>query len=428
MAVLDAVKASRRITVERWMGVAYIFSVALSPLGPVIHYSLWGLCLLLLIWNVLVNDASLFLSGLGTRGRTALWLLWMALFWSMGAALFSYTNLHAWGKNVTVLFEVWWGCYLAARTLSSDESRSRFLTVFVTASAVIAALNLLRFAGSFPWIPNHVLEHGNSLGCLALLLLPPMVGYALWALEEKWLLQAVVIMPTCLLLIFSCSSGAWLSGALGLLVLIGYALRAKKLKWRTCLIGVLILLLALPVGNRLSSGKIEHKIMREVRQITAVHDVRKLTSNRNEVWTAAWHILKLSPIKGWGGALFYDMYKALLDFEGERLGLTRRYLNDHPHSTYLYLAYIGGLPALVLFLTAIILLLVKSVKLAARERDALFPWGVVCVALLVEILTYGTNGDVLQGRRDISVLVWCFLGVLVALPELLPERKEQAKN
>ena len=41
--------------------------------------------------------------------------------------------------------------------------------------------------------------------------------------------------------------------------------------------------------------------------------------------------------------------------------------------------------------------------------------------LLTEILTYGTNGDILQGRRDIAVMVWCFIGVMAMLPEPVHE-------
>ena len=101
----------------------------------------------------------------------------------------------------------------------------------------------------------------------------------------------------------------------------------------------------------------------------------------------------------------------------KELGLTVKRDIDHPHSTYLYLLYIGGFPALMLFVAAMVLCVHRMLLLARCEKNVFFPWAIASLCLLVEILTYGTNGDILQGRRDISVLVWCFFGVMAMLPQ-----------
>ena len=77
----------------------------------------------------------------------------------------------------------------------------------------------------------------------------------------------------------------------------------------------------------------------------------------------------------------------------------------------------GGVPTLILFVAAMCLCLRRMIRLVRTEQNVFFPWAVMSLMLLTEILTYGTNGDILQGRRDIAVMVWCFIGVMAALPE-----------
>ena len=107
--------------------------------------------------------------------------------------------------------------------------------------------------------------------------------------------------------------------------------------------------------------------------------------------------------------MIHDMLK--------ELGLTVKRDVDHPHSTYFYLLYMGGVPALILFVAAMCLCLRRMIRLVRTEQNVFFPWAVMSLMLLTEILTYGTNGDILQGRRDIAVMVWCFIGVMTVLPE-----------
>ena len=61
------------------------------------------------------------------------------------------------------------------------------------------------------------------------------------------------------------------------------------------------------------------------------------------------------------------------------------------------------------------LCLKRVIRLARNEKDAFSPWAVASLCLLDEILTYGTNVDIFLGRRDISVLVWCFFGLIATL-------------
>lgn len=412
--------------VETALRCAYFLSVAFSPLGPVVHYTLWSICLLILLYELVARKTSLKLEGVSPCGWAIFALLSAAALWTMAAGLFSFQQITSYGRNVTPLLEVVFGAYLAMRTMRGEKARRQFVYVFLAASVVIMLGNILRAVGLLSYFPNRSLMQTNSLGGLGLLLFPPVVCGAFWSVGEKWWIKLPLVLSVCYVVLLSFSSGAWLSTFLGALVLAYYILRSKKLTVRFCVLFLTAFLACGAACNMLTQGKQMRLLQRELGQITAIGDVDKLTTYRSQIWTAAWQFIKERPVLGHGGESFFSKYAAL---RGDRqkakeLGLTWRSA-DQPHSLYLYLLYIGGVPALVLFVAALLAALARMIPLARREKDVFFPWAAASVALLVEILTYGTNGDVLQGRRDISVLVWFFFGVMAVLPAHAPDGNEK---
>ena len=116
--------------VETALQYCYFFSIALSPLGPVCHYSLWGVCFLLLLWSFFVCRRPLALRGLPRDGAAVFVLLAGMALWTALAGLFSFDKIAYYGRNVTPLFEIVFGAYLAMRTLRDEQLRRRFITIF----------------------------------------------------------------------------------------------------------------------------------------------------------------------------------------------------------------------------------------------------------------------------------------------------------
>ena len=117
--------------IEKAIQYCYYFSVSLSPLGPAYHYSLWGVCFLLLAYNCIVNHSSLKLNGVSKEGWMIFILLALLALWTVGAGLFSLDRIKYYGHNVTRMIEVVWGAYLAMRTLHEEDARRKFITIFV---------------------------------------------------------------------------------------------------------------------------------------------------------------------------------------------------------------------------------------------------------------------------------------------------------
>ncbi len=410
--------------VETALQYAYFLSVALAPLGPVAHYSPLVLSVLLLVYNVLRNGASLKPDGLPKTGQKILLLFFALAAWTAAAALLTFTNLHSWGKNVTMPLELFIGAYFAARTMNSETARVKFIKIFAAASFLILLGNLLRLFGVLPYFPNHSLANGNSLGGFALLLFPPMACFACWVLKDSAWKKILFLLLLMLVILLSFSSGVYLSVFLGGIIFLYYAYRFRKITWKFILTAAIIFAALVFCIDVASDGGLARRFAEEVRQVTAFSNPDRLTTRRNLVWKASLYMIRKRPLTGCGGESFEKLYARVRRRAGKKLGLRRLRLIDHPHSTYLYLAYIGGLPALILFLAAIFLCFKKMLQLAWTEKDAFFPWAVMSVIFLIEILIYGTNGDVFQGRRDISAVVWCFLGVM----SVLPTEKERKKT
>lgn len=394
----------------------YILSVALSPLGPVFHYSLWGVCAVLIVWRALVDKASLRVN-LPPLGKNIFLLLTAFTLWSIFVSLLTFTGVQGWGRNATVPLEMWLGMYLAARTLNSPESRGKFVKIFVAVSAIILLGNVLRAAQIISYFPNNSLRQSNSIGALALLLFPTFSGYVLWSLRDSPFKKLLATTVVGVALIISFSSGAWLGAASGGIVLLWYSLKYRKLHPLFCVVAAVMIVAVCAGVNVTTHGRFYKDFIREITQITSVDNIDRLTTGRNRIWRAAKHLISERPLTGQGGSEFELKYIEVYKKYGKALALGNMDAVDHPHSTYLYLAYIGGLPALAIFLLAMLLALKKSITLANDERNVLFPWGVTIAMLIVVILVYGTNGDIFQGRRDISVMVWCIFGVLCVMKE-----------
>lgn len=411
-------------TEEEKIGLyCYIFSVALSPLGPVFHYSLWGLCLIFLAHRFAANRRSI-TEGIKlsrASSRIVLQCAFLSL-WVILSALLSYNGLANYGTNVTVPLEMMLGLLFAVKFLAHEDARRLFIKIFVPVSVLILLGNFLRTAGIVAYFPNHSLKNGNSLGALALVLFPPILGFAFWSMSGRRLMRSVLVAVVTAVLFFSFSSGVWLSASLGGAVFLSYAVHFHKISFKEfCAYGACFLIaIALMVSF---SGSLKHQLLNELNQVSAVGDADKFTTLRNHIWKVALYALKERPLCGYGGDSFFNVHENIVRTKSEKLGLTLKISASHPHSTYFYLCYIGGVPALLLWLAAIGLCMKKMLQYARAEKDVFFPWGVTAVMLLVEILTYGTNGDIFQGRRDIAVMVWCFIGIMVVLPE--PKIKEE---
>ncbi len=420
----EAVSATdnKKEQIESTAAWVYTFSVALSPLGPVFHYTLWALCLVLLIAGSMKYHTSWKIAELSKTGRKILILLLAAAFWPVFAGLVTFDGMLSYGRNVTPLIEMCVGAFFAAHFYAAEERRRTFVSVFCAVSSVILFGNLLRITGIINDFPNHALKNGNSLGALALMLFPFVLCAVTWTFKELWK-KVLIFLPSVLALITSFSLGAWGAAFVGFLLFLCYALKYRKIAWKHLFLLLIAVCCCFAAFNIYTGGKLKQYAAEEFKQADAIHDFDKFTTSRIYAWRAAFDFIAEKPLLGNAGTAFLDKYDKYRMQYGAELNLPQENRYDHPHSTYLYLAYIGGLPTLLLCAAAFLLCLKKAYLTARTENTVYFPWGIMLLIFLIEIMIYATNGDILQGRRDISVMAWCFLGIMAVLPDPAEAKK-----
>ena len=403
---------------------AYFFSVALSPIAPVVHYSLWIICIVLAIFELSKNNwrPRVPLFGVGKR---SLWLLLILTIWVCIAGLFTFAGIDPYFRNVAMSFEFTLGAYFATQTREMEIARARFAKILVICSLFILAGQILRLLGCISYFPNRSLKNGNNLGCLAMLLFPVLACYALWCVKSL-LARVFLLLPLVMVLVLSFSSGAWLTVFAGSLVILYYGLKNKKITVRLIVMWTIIMCVIFSSLDYLAHGKFSRRLLVEVSQAKSFDNMDKFTTLRNQIWRACWYMTKRRPILGYGGDLFINQYRLLAQKAklARKIGLTVKREVYHPHSTYFNLLYIGGVPALLLFLAILFILIRKSHSLAGVEYTAYFPWAIVALVLFIEFLVYGTVGDVLKGKRDISVIMWSIIGITAILPDIDTIHKE----
>lgn len=397
---------------------AYTIAVSFSSLGPIVHYSGWGVALLSLIYLRLALNIPI-LRFSDKDGRRILIMFFAMLAWIMLAGLLSFDTFHDYGRNVSVVLEMLLGIVFAVRLIATKEKRRRFIGIFVAGTVFILVGNLLRNSNVISYFPNHSLFNGNSSGAFGLFSMAPLVVFALWSSQNAYIKQLAVLLPVLLVIFFSFSSGAWLAAACCGLVFLWFGVKQRKINYKLIIVLFALAGLLGITADYCSHGSLYRRLMVEIDQVMTVDDVRKLTNDRNEIWKASLHMLSQHPVTGWAGTRYEKVYKDIFDTQASEVGLKYKAEADHPHSTFLYILYLGGIPGLILFLGALCLLLKKSLYLARDEKDASFAWGVMSVALLVAVLVNGLTGDVFQGRRDIAVMVWGLWGIIIGL-----ERRE----
>ena len=407
---------SKANAVENFLVKVYMASVCLSPLGPVVHYGLWAVCLVLMIFGRVKYGVSLRLKNLDRTGKIVL-ACWVALsLWTAVAGLLTFHDLNGYGRNVTIFLEVTLGMYFAARFFIGEANRQKLLRFFVLASLLVVLGNLLRELEVIDYFPNRSLQNGNALGMLSVLLLPLCVCYAFGCVDGL-VRRMVIVIPPCLAVVLSFSSGAWLAAAFSGIFLLFWCFKSKKMNFSFVAAAAFLLLCAVAVVNIRSGQNLWRRVAVEIRQVTSFRDMGTFTTYRNEIWNASAFLIRRRPLTGWGGKKYSRVYDELFKTQADRLGLKNRPDASHPHSTFLYVAYLAGLPGLALFLTACALSLKKALRLMRVGDGHLFPWGAMFFALFSAVLVYALTGDVLTGRRDISVMLWCFWGILLILPQ-----------
>ena len=403
------------LTYETFAFWIYTLGVAMTAFGPVAHYIGWFLALLSIVYGRIRYNAPLAVK-LERDSRQIIYFLFFFLLWSMFAHIPYVDSFYTWGKGASIPLEFLTGLYLAMRLIDTSDKRKVF-GLAVVAVNLVFCFDVMFRPDFFMLGWNASLDNGNSVASYSLLLMPFFFCYAFWFFEKKIILQYFLSLTSILLIIFSFSSGGWITAAVQMVIFAFYATASKKTTIRSVVILIIgLFFLLFTIVSVFDNGPIA-SFKREIEQIMSFNDINAFTNSRKDIWNVSLFMTKIHPVTGSGWTTFRTVFeKERINMEGA-ISQSLEHDVSHPHNMYLSILYSGGFPALFFFMIAYVLSLKKSwsgVRYEVVSNE--IPWHLICLISLVSISIYGTNGDVFEGRRDVSVIFWAVWGLLLVIP------------
>ena len=292
--------------------------------------------------------------------------------------------------------------------------------------AVLEAVGLYQPLGTGTFGFRAVATLGNPvfLGTVEAMSLPLALGLALNARDgARAALAAAVAAFATAGLVLSFSRAAWLAALVGGLLVVGWAVRERRrpgggprperrpLGRRT--LAVAAILAALLAVGSVALG-LSAAGRAELDRVAGSFDRRAPgVESRLLLWETTLGLISERPLLGWGPDTF------LAEAAGarpERLAQVEgpETYPDRPHNHWLYLAYAGGLPALLLHLTFGGVLAVRTVRLL-RSPHATSDRGRAVVAVAASLLAYEIQSLAGFSLPLTTPVAAVLAGVLVAL-------------
>ena len=248
----------------------------------------------------------------------------------------------------------------------------------------------------------------NALGATILLVLPLVVALAgkAWTRDLRQSIPGAAILPAIIrsslvalvvLLLLTQSRTSWASAMVTLLVM--FALHRRALS-----------LLLLPVAAAAVAAAIAVAGSPDVMAVQAPGSAALSLASRYELWGRALQAIRDVPLTGFGLNAFHhvvhDWYPLLL--------LPAEMDISHAHNVFLQVALDGGLPALVCYLSLLLVAALLAAQILERgpPRHRALALGLLGNVLAVHI--FGLTDAIALGAK-VGVLMWFSIGLLGAL-------------
>ena len=206
--------------------------------------------------------------------------------------------------------------------------------------------------------------------------------------SRKYLLFASVIQLLALLLTFS--RGGWIAFSFASFIMLTIIFRRRKARLMLVM-GVIIFLII--VSSYFAPGQFSNRL-------TSVTDASEQSEiiSRSLRWKTFFKMILEHPILGKGEAISEEYTQM-----------------QTPHNLYLDLAITKGIPALFIFLTFVIAIVIRSIYLYNQLTDRFLKGlllGIGCC--LIGLLTHGLV-DVLIDIAQINLMFWFLCGIIMSI-------------
>ncbi|SRR6266487_2533592 len=352
-------------------------------------------------------------------GPSSLWLwalfLVLPIFPAIGGALTSYDAATFYPGNILGAFMMYWLGVVIARNIACVR---RFFKIFALLGALLAIHTIIqattgtalfasdRISAVLASVSNYQLLGSDASRASSFFVNPDWNGaffamtvflpFGLFvessSLLEKglYLVEIAFILPA---LLFTYSSGAWISVAVTAIVFTVFVGRARY----RILLSIMSIIIAVVMMVMFPS-----QIDLQLRHASNPTEV----SLRVGAWQTAMHVIQAFPLTGVGlGYRAYSLYAEPYRVPAQYIPLA------HPHNSYLELGAMAGLPVLCVFIALLLFTLWQSWRnwllLDSSARSLLCAGISTVIALSINSLS--VNGWTLP---PLAAIGWLMLGII----------------
>ncbi len=397
----------------------FTIGTALSAFGSVLHYTGWSLALFALIYGRIRYKTNIIARPPKSK-YPILTVLIVTFFWSMianslAAASFATASFVQWGRSLSIPLEMLLAIFLVIRLVDNKNKLEKF-AVAIIVGAILSNFYYI-FVTPFTKGIHQNLVSGNALGIYNILVMPIFFCYSFWCLKKRPFLAILLCIINVLSLLSNFSSGPWLAGAIQALIIIGYALKDKKISVAYVGKALVLFLLILVVCDIATDHFILKRLDGEINQAKSINDMNTFTTKRTEIWYVAVEIIKDRPLTGVGRGMFEACTTGYIPQIPKEIRCTDGQSFNQPHNMYLGFLTDAGIPSFLLFMAAFLLSIVKSFRIDRQPNERTIPWGIVCFAVFVGQMIHGIGCDVFEVRSDMAPVFWAIWGILISLPD-----------
>lgn len=297
-------------------------------------------------------------------------LLLGMLLWSVFATLLSDNPWHCfWGSEYRFDGLRSYFFYAAVMALAfmitSDERRCNLMRLHSGVANVMAVIMMCQewkvpgFGENHGWLRTAVFYNPNHLAYYLCMSIMCLVGLYVYAVERKWQIYfAVSFAFQVYVLIVNSTFGCYLAVLVGMAAMIFLLWRSDKkyAQKMRLLIGIVLLLSIMSFLGWIPSSENENlrdnfsTIAEDANKLAEqTEDVGRVGNKRWICWTTAVEMIAKKPLFGYGPEMWWSEY-------------AMRTEHDRPHNEYLQHAGFLGIPALLMYLAALITLFIHQWK------------------------------------------------------------------
>ena len=265
----------------------------------------------------------------------------------------------------------------------ADRQGSRRLPLYVFGGGMLifCCISLIQFAGGNPFglYPERlnyygagVSYQGEYLGTignvdmvagLMCIAIPLFLLYIILAKDDQWRMWLLIPLGLCVVVTIRMDvTAAFLGLAGGLLLTIPVVLPRSSRWKKPAVIGVLSFIAAGVIG--VFAFDISGGLFHELHQILHGHIEGSYASDRVKIWLEVWQQIKLQPLFGSGPDTLYLWQRGFSQYDAA-MNVNVTTVIDVAHNELLNICANQGIPAMLSYLVALILIGIRWVKKAA---------------------------------------------------------------